>query len=194
MHHIGFRALRKALAIALMALVLTSALAGVIGAIASSNPKLPPEKQAMEDRIAAEQAEAAKHPKSKNDSTEVAYATQIAVSLTTPWPTPTVETGIRNVNQSPFQSQEALIENQWQGWINGELFTMYAGNITHTPEQGFVAVYHGHTAGKDFTLEKYLTPNKAGAVKITAVNNFQFTLISENGTTFIFDLPSRTFK
>jgi hypothetical protein len=107
--------------------------------------------------------------------------------------TPTPVAGIRDVQMSPFSSQEALVENQWQEVVSGELVVVYAGRLTQTPDQGFVAVQMGTRSSKTFSLQRYLTPAQAGAVKIVDVNGLQLTLRAADGTTFAFDVPSRTF-
>lgn len=188
---------------------------------ATPDDKLPTEKQALVASMAATQiAVTGRTPAPKDDATEIAHATEVAVALQTPWSTPTIVRGIRDIQISPFHSQDAIVENQWQDLVNGEHVKVYAGLITGEPEQGFVAVStwkagdKGSTQGKflptpiDPTpsliplwtgstpepIIKYRTPIKAGAVKITSVDGLLFTLTAEDGTTFIFDLASRTFK
>jgi hypothetical protein len=188
--------------------------------IAQSNSQLPPEKQALLDKSEADRATAVANRKPGLLATGVAQATEVAVKLQTPQPTSTIVTGIRDIQLSPFHSEEALVENQWQGFVAGQLVRVYAGRLTADPEQGFIAVekmrsddkgYLAQTAPTaislatdgtpvviaglpSYTLQKYLTPSKEGAVSIVSVNGLQLTLASKNGKTFTFDLTALAFK
>lgn len=124
-----------ALAIA-FALVVTKAMATV----AQSTPNLPTEKQALEDRIQLDRAKGIQNWGPERHATEIAYAAQVAINLQTRQPTPVLITGIRDVQLNPFRAEDATVENQWQGWVNGQLVRVYAGKLTKDPAQGFVAV------------------------------------------------------
>lgn len=150
---------------------------------------LPAEKQALYDRAATEEAsaiaKATAHPRN------ISAPTGLLPTASAPQPTPI--TGIRNIGQSPF-GKYALIENQWQDIVNGQLVIVYAGRLGAAPDQGFVAVSTGTPSGENVTTQQFLTPTKSGAVKITAVNGSLVTLESTQGVTFTFDLTALTFK
>ena len=201
-------------------LILSLFAVGVAVTVAQSNPQLPTEKQALVDKIEADAATSVANRRPGLLATGVAQATEVAVKLRTPQPTPTIITGIRDIQLSPLRSEEALVENQWQGFVAGQLVRVYAGRLTADPEQGFIAVEKGRSDEKgylvqpaptaialatdgtpvvvgglpSYTLQKYLTPGKEGAVSIVSVDGLQLTLASKNGKTFTFDLATLAFK
>jgi len=70
---------------------------------------------------------------------------------------------------------------------------VYAGSLSDDPQLGFIHVVQ---EGEDETKtgRRYPTPQRTGAVKITAVESLLFKLQSADGATFTFDLTSRTFS
>jgi len=179
-----WRLLQTRLPLIILALLLGLSLVRVASAVASLRDRLPPGKQAVLDRDEADRATAiAKHiPKDP---------TKHGPPQATPMPTPTPRTGIIGKIQSPFDKQTE-IENRWQGHVNDEFVAVLAGSRRDTPEQGFVIVMKD-ALNNGYTAQTYYTPTKAGGVKITAVDNLQFTLVAKNGETFVFDLASRAF-
>lgn len=133
-------------------------------------------------------------------------ATQIAaVVLTPPVPRaqrptlpPQVSTSIKLVGivdsrDNPFRRTQPA-QNTWFGEYNGENMAVFAGNLYNDLSQGLVGVATGLDG--DITTAKYteyLTPQKAGPVRITAVNGTRLTLEAKDGTTFIFDYATRAF-
>jgi hypothetical protein len=161
--------------------VLGVAFSGVQLAKANTLPGLPPEKQAMEDRMAADQAKARALGANKADSPP---APQPSSKPPTPLPT-----GIFEEKQAPFPPSQIRVNNRWQGTVNGQEVIVFAG-MTHD-NQGVVVVLNrkdGHLAD----MNSYNAPVKSG-LRVTAENNGQLTLQSENGSTFTFDVSSRSF-
>lgn len=217
----GTRALPMPLTVGAFVLIVSLFAVGLAVAIAQSNSQLPPQKQAILDKSAADGATAVANRKPGMLATGVAHSTEVAIKLQTPQPTPTIITGIQDIQLSPFNSEEALVENRWQGFIGGQFVRVYAGRLTADSEQGFVAIERGLAdSGKGYliqpsasavlvapdgtpiaagdisshTLQKYLTPRKGGTVRIVSVDGLRLTLTSKSGKTFIFDLGSLTFK
>lgn len=94
-------------------------------------------------------------------------------------------------------------ENEWFGNVNGQSVAVFAGSfstvdqfgkVTEDRQQGYVAVAMESKGGVDTDYHEYLTPTKHGAVKITAVNGTQVSLIATDGSTITFDLTTRTFS
>jgi hypothetical protein len=105
---------------------------------------------------------------------------------------PTIEpiafpTGLFDGGGDAFYSGDVTIQNYWQNIVNGETVQVFAGALYQDPEQGLVIVVGLSPSGR------YYTPTRAGSVRITAENNLRLTLISANGATFYFDLPSHQF-
>ncbi|WP_040950596.1 hypothetical protein [Gorillibacterium massiliense] len=92
---------------------------------------------------------------------------------------------------------DADIQNQWNGFVDGKYLEVYAGvrmKSIDSTNQGQLIVYHevpkdSGEAGND----AYFTPGKHGWVKITAENKGILVLVSEDGTTFHFDLRKRAY-
>ncbi len=95
-------------------------------------------------------------------------------------------------------------ENEWFGYLNGERISVYAGSVAAfdsngrvvvDPPQGYIAVGVGSAlSGPDLNYHEYPTPKQSGAVKITAVNGALVTVVANDGTTFTFNLDTRTFQ
>ncbi len=161
-------------------LMLSLVIIGVGGVFAVTN--LPPAKQAIEDHYAQIRAYGEAHKASKDPN----KAPTPPVSQDSPR-----QTGIIENSQAPFSSQDVQVENQWQRKVNGAWVQVYAGALTNDPTQGFVQVLTESPAG-NVSGKQFRTGIKAGAVRITAEHNLQFTLVSKNGASFTFDLPAAT--
>jgi hypothetical protein len=88
-----------------------------------------------------------------------------------------------------YPNHDVIIKNHWQDVINenGEWASMYAGSLYTDPTHGLVLVI---TQGP---LVTYLTPIKAGALRIVDVQNLHLVLLSDGGTTFYFDVLGQSF-
>ncbi|MHB8644335.1 MAG: hypothetical protein ACYDAR_00940 [Thermomicrobiales bacterium] len=97
-------------------------------------------------------------------------------------------------------NMHADVSNEWFGTVNGQPIAVFAGTdstwdargIVYDSGQGYVAVGVGKITDNNY--HEYLTPTKHGGVKITAVNGTMVSLVAEDGTTFTFDLDTRTFS
>jgi len=159
--------------------------AGILAPIPIPSPSdnLPAEKQAVVDRQATRIASAPK-------ITPVHRGPPVSAAVTANPPV----TGIRDVQLSPFRGEEAVIENQWHGPVNGVYTVVYAGRLTQTPDQGFVAVSTGSLGQPDFVLKQFPTPTRVGSVHVTGASGTVLTLQSSKGSLFTFDVASPTFK
>jgi hypothetical protein len=102
-------------------------------------------------------------------------------------PTPDRSIRLRGIEDHPT-TNFYNIENGWQDQINGVWVMVFAGSDPKDPQQGRLIIWPDHSK-----TETVKTPLKAGAVRITAVSNFQLTLQSKDGSVFYFDIPGRTF-
>jgi len=109
-------------------------------------------------------------------------------------PTSTPQTGILDIQIAPFNAHEGIIANRWQGVVAGQFVVVYAGRQAEPADQGLVAVSASAPGDTKTSVQKYPTPTRSGSVKITGMNGTQLTLKSEQGTTFTFDVASRTFR
>ncbi len=103
--------------------------------------------------------------------------------------------GIIDNLQNPYPHSGVLVTNGWQKTINGIGYFVFAGTAPEYPDRGtvFVNSAENGTYNENAKAARYPTPIKAQALKIVAENNLQFTLVSMDGKTFVFDLPSRQF-
>ncbi len=122
--------------------------------------------------------------------------TAIALTMSANHPTgrPIPDEGLVQSSYNPWPGTGVAILNHWSKTINGVSYGVYAG---YAPEYSrgtvFVGTSEDGTNVKNPTENRYPTPIKAQALKIVAENNLQFTLVSMDGKTFVFDLPSRQF-
>ena len=80
----------------------------------------------------------------------------------------------------------------WTGLHDNEYIFASAGAPKDDPTQGMVRVYTTTLDRSTVTPDQwYATPTKGGLVRITDAANFRLTLQAENGTHFLFDLPTR---
>lgn len=90
-------------------------------------------------------------------------------------------------------------QNQWFETKNGVVIAVYAGAGTEQDEnQGIVVVQSQaeHAGGVPAAVpadNMYRTPTKSGPVHITDADGERLTLLSTDGTKFVFDVASRTF-
>ncbi len=127
-----------------------------------------------------------------------ASLTKLAM-LPTDGPTSTPFIGIDNSRANtdwfPRVNGYFIRLNSWKDKVNGKWMEVWAGKREKDtePAQGIIFVVEGNMWENGDKRMEYLTPTKAGGVRIKSVVNFKFTLESETGVTFFFDLPSRTF-
>lgn len=100
---------------------------------------------------------------------------------------PPFPTGIFEGGEGVFYSGDFTIHNRWQGFTDGIATQVFAGSLYQDKEQGVVIILRAARG------ERYLTPIKAGAVRIVSVDNLRFILESISGEVFYFDFPSRQF-
>ncbi len=204
MLHVRRLVIRRRIAIVVVCILVgVLAATAVISAVAATNmsavptvrpyiASLPPAKQTLiaphETKIAED---AAAHPELRNIRPTETLG-------------PPVE-GIQNKYPDAW-NQKLPIQNEWFGTIGGKGIAIYAGDYASIDpdgdvrldrEQGYVAVGITPVGAKshaDTNYEEYLTPTKHGALKITAVNGTQVSLVAADGTAFTFNLDTRTFS
>lgn len=129
------------------------------------------------------------------EETRVALATAAALTPTVPQPTyppPTTPeprpTGIIDPNLGAHYC-DCRFENGWLGHVNDHDILAYAGAFYWPMESwdkpsnhGVILVFH-----HDLGVNWFLIPIDAGSVHVVSVNGAQLTLLSTNGTQFIFD-------
>lgn len=151
--------------------------------VKATGGSLPPGKQVIETayyqtRIAGYQNPAPKDP---------------IAAAPTPGPAYQYPTGIINDGEAPLLAEEITIINRWQGPINGDLWIIYAGSYVNDPNQGLVVLSVLSDKQVNLVTEKFLTPTKAGAVKIVGIYNQRISLATNTGYSFIFDIPLKSF-
>ena len=112
----------------------------------------------------------------------------------TPAPTPTI--AIRGLYDRPRHPHfyHDYLTNGWNGYIQGQYYEVLAGAYYMHRDRGFIGVAQGDWRTGKGVSAKYETPRAVGPVTITAVSpSYQFTLRAEDGTIFVFDLPSRRY-
>ncbi len=120
------------------------------------------------------------------------------VSLTLAWlqtshPIGTVQypVGIFQEGLGDYSKQGFNILNGWRGQINGYTARVLAGALVSNPQQGILLASWDLSEAPNAGV--YETPRQAGAVRITAEQNYRLTLQAADGSTFYFDVPGQTF-
>jgi hypothetical protein len=129
---------------------------------------------------------------------EAIYYTQQAISratyqASTPLPTAkaiylptgTIEDGREKV-AGKLLGITAL--NGWFGFWDGNEVSVYAGASYDDPDQGVIVILMRNAPEGNLP-----TPTKHGAVRVVSVNNNRLTLVSTDGTTYYFDIPSLSY-
>jgi hypothetical protein len=78
--------------------------------------------------------------------------------------------------------------NGWSGIWDGKAIAIYAGATSDDPDQGVIAV-----AINSAPFGNFPTPTKHGAVRVVSEQNNRLTLVSTDGTTYYFDIPSFSY-
>jgi hypothetical protein len=100
--------------------------------------------------------------------------------------------------EAPFPAQAYKMVSTWYGMVNNFRVTVYAGGLRDDPgvsqsaSQGFLLVVAASPEG-EYHPESYLSPVKAGPLKIVSVENLRLVINTPDGYVFYFDLPSRQF-
>jgi hypothetical protein len=78
--------------------------------------------------------------------------------------------------------------NGWWGLWDGKVVGVYAGAWAEGSDQGIIDVLFD--SGE---VGKFLTPTKHGGVRVVSEHNNRLTLVSTDGTTYYFDIPSLSY-
>jgi hypothetical protein len=167
-------------------LALTTALVAL--AETAGHDRLPPEKQATLQREAEALAAAQAGLRPAKDVTKLPEARPDEPRLLPLQRTPAGAGTIVESGLAPFGSG-FVVENRWYEQRGAEQLIVYAGGSRADPSQGVLAVALTTSRGGGF----YPTPTKAGSVHVVAAVGERLTLISKNGATFVFDIPTRSF-
>jgi hypothetical protein len=78
--------------------------------------------------------------------------------------------------------------NGWFGLWDGKSIAIYAGATSDDPDQGVIAV-----AINSAPFGNFPTPTKHGGVRVVGEHDNRLTLVSTDGTTYYFDIPSLSY-
>jgi hypothetical protein len=155
-----------------------------------ANPNLDPDlRQSLEEKLSAFQTQQA----AQNRIQALAAPKPADPCALAPTPNPAADppraTGILNEGAVPFPASQVTITNQWQEKLNGQWVHAYAGASVGAPQQGMVIItIEDSPAGGQF-----FTPDLNGPLTITAAENGRLTLVSNQGSTYYFDIPAMQF-
>jgi hypothetical protein len=109
-----------------------------------------------------------------------------------PGPTdPPPPRGIIEGASGPFSSSDFVVQNMWQDEIDGIWVVIHAGANGDDRKQGALSVVRRLPTG--IKGGRYPTPQKSGSIRIVAVKDTLVSVIAEDGSTYIFDLPKQTW-
>ena len=93
-----------------------------------------------------------------------------------------------------FHAFEAKIENHWKGIVNGEQVIVFAGALVKDPSQGFIAVRSRSRRSGQPSGGFFLSPTKAGALRIVDAKGSRLVIHQANDTKLLyFDVPALTY-
>jgi hypothetical protein len=78
--------------------------------------------------------------------------------------------------------------NGWRGLWDGKVVGVYAGAWAEGSDQGIIDVWFD--SGE---VGKFLTPTRHGGVRVVSEQDNRLTLVSTDGTTYYFDIPSLSY-
>ncbi len=149
----------------------------------ADRPQLPPPKQAIQEQYNQERAVGLQSPAPRNPN--LSYPTTPLVSPIT---------GINDSCSAPFPAIDVVINNCWQGSVNGVMTIVYAGAESDNSQQGIVIVDTVPDYPAAPTEQRVETPIQAGSVTVAAAQTPILMLVSDTGSyTLIFNLNSDTF-
>jgi hypothetical protein len=106
-------------------------------------------------------------------------------------------TGIIEAAQSPFSSEQYLIENQWAGDSpDGQnSIAVYAGAYASDPQQGVLVVDTLPAGSTDLVGDtaEYPTPTQTGAASIVRVDGQSIYFVTDGSETWLLNLATRQF-
>jgi hypothetical protein len=115
----------------------------------------------------------------------------------TPGPPPSIPNvwpeGIFNKGNAPFPSEMYMHGNTWQGERDGVHVVVYAGAAGEQPEPGLVIVQTKAADLQTVQAQWYVTPEKAGGVRVVEAHGDRLALASKEDRTFVFDVGRRQF-
>jgi hypothetical protein len=121
-----------------------------------------------------------------------AILTETASPSITPVIPPTGTSEDERVKYSGYKlGLEAL--NAWYGLVAGNTVTVFAGSLVGDPNQGALYLLFFYEPYANDVDEQILTPSKHGGVRVVSEQNNRLTLLSTDGTTYYFDVPSLRF-
>jgi hypothetical protein len=132
--------------------------------------------------------------------TNVALATVLALTPTVPPPPPPTATatlalwatGILNTGDSVSFGGVYTFQMGWIGIVNNEYVVVYAGAYRNDHDQGVLVVRTVALSTEPLTgPDEYMTPVRAGAVSVVAVESLRLTLQARDGQQFVFDVGTR---
>jgi hypothetical protein len=133
------------------------------------------EKTWMADQAAITQATAAaRTPAPKIDATPVAPTEE-------PFPT-----GMFEGNPGAYRDSDFVVQNSWQGYIEGQFWQVYAGARGDDHRQGMLTVIVRGRPASGATW--YETASPIGWIRVTSVDVPIVHLVAEDGRTLAFDL------
>ncbi len=180
------------------AVVLVAVVVGTNDLLMAQLPNaFPPAKQVIEDQYNKERNEGVANPAPHDPNTPAKH------NWTALIPLPPLATGILNeydADPTFIRSLDFAPTNWWQGIIGGVVIEVLAGTQASLPQQGMIVImtnpdYSPYAPG---SIERLPTPDQTGALTITTVladspAGPQLAVVTDGGTSYVFDVPSRTF-
>jgi hypothetical protein len=106
---------------------------------------------------------------------------------------PTIQSGIFEGDEGIFRPEEAVIQNYWQGVVEGQIVQVFAGSAGSDPEVGVIFVMVTSADRMKTNIERYEAPPGTGSLHIISESAFMLTLAGKDNTQIFFDIFSRQF-
>jgi len=160
---------------------------------------LPPEKAAAiarEERLIAEARANPPPPGARKPPIPTAPPAYVPPEFAIPRIPAGAGTIIQN-GQAPFPAAQYRFQNRWLETKGGKAIGVYAGRMgsDFDTSQGvvYIIVSTSGVSPQPFGGAPFLTPFRAGSVRVVGAEGERLTLTSETGVTFFFDVPTCAF-
>jgi hypothetical protein len=183
MHNMRMRLWKWVLIVGILALTGGATYAAVQND--NDGPPLPPDKQARLDKVNALRAALPNHPERKPKGSPPPHPA-------TPEPAP--QTGILDMQQTPFPRGSYVIENRWQDFNGRVILQVFAGALYNDESQGIVIERRlQYPSYRELTFRVHQTRTRDGALRVVSARGHRLNLTTKTKKDFVFDADTEAF-
>jgi hypothetical protein len=110
-----------------------------------------------------------------------------------PWTPAPFETGIFEGQTGDIHSFDAKIENHWEGIVNWNYLTVFAGALANDPGQGIIIMHITSPVTSKTDGNRYLSQTKSGALRIMEAKGDVLVIQPSEGDRLYFNVLAQQF-